>query len=90
MPGSGSCWWLQSALYSRGGGGGESLGGHGCLRELPPKPPMSTASDEPLTNLLPPRLDYERFVELVASSGQPMECEISDEETVAGYAAIFD
>ena len=51
---------------------------------------MSAASDEPLTNLLPPRLDYERFVELVASSGQPMECEISDEETVAGYAAIFD
>ena len=35
-------------------------------------------------------LDYERFVELVSSSGQPMECEISDEETVASYAAIFD
>merc|ERR1740139_380236 len=35
-------------------------------------------------------LDYERFVELVSSSGQPMECEISDEETVAGYSAIFD
>ena len=35
-------------------------------------------------------LDYERFVELVSSSGQPMECAISDEETVASYAAIFD